>query len=160
MIRVSQKAICVGVVVAFAVVLNNTVFDGAYNVIATPSMSPDIAPYALVLVNIFEPYEKIKVGDIISFQKNHEPVPTLHRVIERGDTITTQGDANPGPIERLDYDITKEEYIGKLAYALPLGEYGKFLTLPDILYIGIPILVIILCFTKSFRKFVRTGHWN
>ena len=123
----------------------------------TDSMSPEIVPYDVVIINIFEPYDSIMVGDIISFKKSYMPAPILHRVVERGDTLTTKGDANQEPIEPLDYDITAQEYIGELAYVLPLGEYGMVLTPPFIYIVSVPIVFIMLCINKTFRKFIKTG---
>ena len=151
MSRTALFMICLAI--GFLVIV---VTDGL-EIMQTDSMSPEIVPYDVVIINTFEPYDSIMVGDIISYKKSSMPAPILHRVIERGNTLTTKGDANQEPIEPLDYDITDQEYIGKLAYVLPLGEYGMVLIPPYIYIVSAPIVFIILCINKTFRKFVKMG---
>ena len=143
------------IAVVVIVVLFHGLFGGAYNIITTGSMSPDIVPYDMVLVNVFMPYENIQVGDIISFKKPHMSDPVLHRVVERGDALTTKGDANTEPIGYLDYDIIEEEYIGKMLYVVPLGEYGMLLMFPMMVYWAIPTVLAMMCADKKFRKLIK-----
>ena len=143
------------IIAVIVIILFHVLFGGAYNIITTGSMSPDIVPYDMVLVNVFTPYENIQVGDIISFKKPYMSDPVLHRVVERGDALTTKGDANPEPIKRLDYDITEEEYIGKLHHVVSLGEYGMLLMFPMMAYWAIPTVLVMMCADKKFRKLIK-----
>ena len=55
--------------------------------------------------------------------------------------VRTQGDANPSFIRGTDYPITEEEYIGKVAYIIPLIGYITQILKPPINYIIIAIVV-------------------
>ena len=74
---------------------------GLYTIIS-PSMTPDIDVYDVVVVVYKDPSE-IEVGDIISYYSNNSyfgKTPITHRVVEKfntnnGVSFRTRGDANP-----------------------------------------------------------------
>jgi hypothetical protein len=77
-------------------------------------------------------FDKLKVGDIISFDRPDGVSDEIqHRIVfiktdENGHRIVmTKGDANQGPIPGVDFPITEDKYTGKLVYVIydPLGLY-------------------------------------
>ncbi|HEX9318920.1 MAG TPA: signal peptidase I [Nitrososphaeraceae archaeon] len=90
--------------------------------VLSSSMEPSLHLNAVVAVDTKVPFEKLRMGDIIAFNR-----PTgankviIHRVVEiqidsTGQrVITTKGDANPSPIEGTDFPIRKLDYIGKVS---------------------------------------------
>ena len=127
-----------------------------FYVVASGSMIPVLEVYDVLIVQGHEPFEEIKVGDIIVFNRpsDHDRV-IVHRVASILDdnpkTIRTKGDANPASIPGTDFPITEKEYIGKVAYTLPQVGYVTQILKPPINYVLIAIVVGFMII-KQIRK--------
>jgi len=127
-----------------------------FYVVASGSMIPVLQVYDVLVVQGHEPFEDIKVGDIIVFNRpsDHNRV-IVHRVASIIDddpkTIRTKGDANPASIPGTDFPITEEEYIGKVAYTIPQVGYVTQLLKPPVNYIII-VIVIGIMVVKQMAK--------
>ncbi|TAK19724.1 MAG: signal peptidase I, partial [Nitrosarchaeum sp.] len=80
----------------------------------------------------------------------------VHRVAaiidDEPKTIRTKGDANPASIPGTDFPITKEEYIGKVAYTIPQIGYVTQLLKPPMNYIIIVIVIGIMVVKQMSKK--------
>jgi len=110
----------------------------AYTV-KTDANEQNLRIYDVVVIDSNIPIENIKVGDVIVFYNpgTHQEV-LAHRVVEilskEPSSIKTKGDKSSESIVGLDYPITKQEYIGKLAYIVPqVGYVTKLITGKSIL---------------------------
>ena len=128
-----------------------------FYVVASGSMIPVLQVYDVLIVQGHEPFEDIKVGDIIVFNRptGHDRV-IVHRVAAIIDddpkTIRTKGDANPASIPGTDYPITKEEYIGKVAYTIPQIGYVTQILKPPMNYIIIVIVIGVMIVKQMSKK--------
>lgn len=104
---------------------------GLYTIIS-PSMTPDIDVYDVVVVVYKDPSE-IQVGDIISYYSTNSyfgDTPITHRVVEKfntnnGVSFRTRGDANPVVDNEI---VTYDRVIGTVRFVIPaLGRVQFFL---------------------------------
>lgn len=104
---------------------------GLYTIIS-PSMTPDIAVYDVVVVVRKNP-EEIEVGDIISYYSTNSyfgDTPITHRVVEKfntnnGVSFRTRGDANPVVDNEI---VMSKNVIGTVRFVIPqLGRIQFFL---------------------------------
>jgi signal peptidase len=143
-------AIWVGLQVAFGT-------QNPFYVVASGSMVPRLMVYDVLVVQGHEPFEDIKVGDIIVFNRpsDHNKV-IVHRVASIIDynpkTIRTKGDANPASIPGTDFPITEKEYIGKVAYVIPQLGYVTQVLRPPTNYIIIAIVIGIMIAKQMAKK--------
>ena len=148
-VAVGVLVIWIGLQVAFGT-------QNPFYVVASGSMVPVLEVYDVLIVSGHEPFEDVKVGDIIVFNRpsDHDRV-IVHRVAsimeENPKTIRTLGDANPASIPGTDFPITEEEYIGTVAYTLPQVGYITQLLKPPINYVII-VVVIGIMIVKQFVK--------
>ena len=149
-VAIGVIAIWVGLQIAFGT-------QNPFYVVASGSMIPVLEVYDVLIVQGHEQFEDIKVGDIIVFNRptGHDRV-IVHRVAaiidDEPKTIRTKGDANPASIPGTDYPITKEEYIGKVAYVIPQIGYVTQLIKPPINYIIIVIVIGIMIVKQISKK--------
>lgn len=149
-VAVGVIAIWIGLQIAFGT-------QNPFYVVASGSMIPVLEVYDVLIVQGHEPFEDIKVGDIIVFNRpvGHDRV-IVHRVASIIDddpkTIRTKGDANPSSIPGTDFPITKEEYIGKVAYVIPQVGYVTQLLKPPINYVIIVVVVGIMIAKQMYKK--------
>jgi len=128
-----------------------------FYVVASGSMIPVLQVYDVLVVQGHEPFEDIKVGDIIVFNRpsDHNRV-IVHRVAsiinDDPKTIRTKGDANPASIPGTDFPITEEEYIGKVAYTVPQVGYVTQLLKPPVNYIIIVVVIGIMVVKQMAKK--------
>lgn len=128
-----------------------------FYVVASGSMIPVLQVYDVLIVQGHVPFEDVEVGDIIVFNRpsGHDRV-IVHRVASIIDdepkTIRTKGDANPASIPGTDFPITKEEYIGKVAYVIPQVGYVTQLLKPPINYVIIVIVIGIMVVKQLTKK--------
>lgn len=115
-------------------------------IVQSGSMEPAITTGSLVLIQAAESYP---VGEVITYQRPGEAVPTTHRIVrdglERGELVYyTQGDAN----ESVDpQPVPRAAVLGRVAFAVPfLGFLLDFARQPlgFILLVGIPALFIVI----------------
>lgn len=148
-VAVGVLVIWIGLQIAFGT-------QNPFYVVASGSMIPVLEVYDVLIVSGHEPFEELKVGDIIVFDRpsDHNRV-IVHRVVSIIDedprTIRTKGDANPASIPGTDFPITEEEYIGKVAYTLPQVGYITQLLKPPINYVIIAVVIGIMI-AKQFTK--------
>jgi len=127
----------IGMAIMGGVVLGTT---NPFYVISSGSMYPELQVFDVAVIQANDPFESVKVGDIIVF---YRPEDHARIIIARADTIIsedpftvrTKGDANPASIPGTDFPITEEEYIGKVAYVIPEAGYITRILSPPINYI-------------------------
>lgn len=167
--------VAIGVVIIW--ISLNVIFgtSNPFYVVASGSMVPVLEVYDVLTVqgdcfdfmgllnsdcirfSWYTPFEDIEVGDIIVFNRpsGHDRV-IVHRVASVIDdepkTIRTKGDANPASIPGTDFPITKEEYIGKVAYVIPQVGYVTQLLKPPINYVIIVIVIGIMVVKQMTKK--------
>jgi signal peptidase len=119
-------------------------------------MVPVLQVFDVLVVQGNDPFESVKVGDIIVFNRPAgQDRVIVHRVAAIIDddpyTIRTKGDANPASIPGTDFPITDEEYIGKVAYVIPQIGYVTRILTPPINYIIIAAIIAVMI-GKQLRK--------
>lgn len=130
--------------------------ENPFYVVSSGSMEPKLNIFDVLIVQGNDPFDKLKVGDIIVFNRpsGHDRV-IVHRIVEIiGEdprVIRTKGDANPASIQGTDFPVTKQEYIGKVAYVIPQIGYVTRILTPPINYIIIAVIVGIMVF-RQFGK--------
>jgi len=128
-----------------------------FYVVASGSMIPVLQVYDVLIVQGHESFDDIKIGDIIVFNRpsGHDRV-IVHRVAaiiaDDPKTIRTKGDANPASIPGTDFPITKEEYIGKVAYVIPQVGYVTQLLKPPVNYLIIVIVIGVMAAKHMTKK--------
>jgi len=132
-----------------------------FYVVSSGSMIPNLNVFDVIVVQGNVPFDHIKVGDIIVFNRpnGHDRV-IVHRVAEilqnNPLVIRTKGDANPGSIPGTDFPITKQDYIGKVEYVIPQIGYVTRILTPPINYIIIAVIIGIML-VKQFGKKSESG---
>ena len=126
-------------------------------VVSSGSMVPELEVYDVLVVEGNTPFEEIKIGDVIVFNKPSGPDRVIvHRVAAIIDedpfTLRTKGDANPASIPGTDFPITEEEYIGQVEYVIPQVGYVTKILSPPINYIVIAIIVGIMIFKQISKS--------
>jgi len=130
--------------------------ENPFYVVSSGSMIPNLNIFDVIVVQGNDPFDHLKVGDIIVFNRpnGHDKV-IVHRVAEILNAnplvIRTKGDANPGSIPGTDYPITKDDYIGKVVYVIPQIGYVTRILTPPTNYIIIAVIVGIML-VKQFGK--------
>jgi signal peptidase I len=123
--------------------------ENPFYVVSSGSMIPNLNIFDVIVVQGNVPFDHIKVGDIIVFNRPnvHDKV-IVHRVAEILNKdpliIRTKGDNNPGSIPGTDFPIAKEDYIGKVVYVIPQIGYVTRILTPPINYIIIAVIVGIM----------------
>ena len=130
--------------------------ENPFYVVASGSMIPELQVYDVLVVSGHVPFEDIKIGDIIVFDRptGHDRV-IVHRVVSITDddpkTIRTKGDNNVASIPGTDFPITENEYIGRVEYKIPQIGYVTQILKPPTNYILI-VLVIGIMIVKEIIK--------
>ena len=130
--------------------------ENPFYVVASGSMIPELQVYDVLVVQGHVPFEDIKIGDIIVFDRptGHDRV-IVHRVVSITDddpkTVRTKGDNNVASIPGTDFPITEREYIGKVEYKIPQIGYVTQILKPPTNYILI-VLVIGIMIVKEIIK--------
>jgi signal peptidase len=178
MLLMNRLKFClVGILCAIAI-LSAYIFAFLSNVnffvVVSESMEPTLNTGDIVVIgqsnNAYSSFKDVKVGDIIAFK---EPRKTesghnriiVHRIVQiddslRGDTIIiTKGDANPYPIQFVDFPITNNDYVGRIDYIIPyLGLVLIYIDIlvrvafPPTLYILIAVVAGVLIVIKVSRR--------
>lgn len=130
--------------------------ENPFYVVSSGSMVPELQVFDVLVVQGNDPFESVKVGDIIVFNRPAgQDRVIVHRVASIIDddpyTIRTKGDANPASIPGTDFPITDEEYIGKVAYVIPQIGYVTRILTPPINYIIIAAIIAVMI-GKQLRK--------
>ncbi|MGI0087850.1 MAG: signal peptidase I [Nitrosotalea sp.] len=131
--------------------------ESPFYVVSSGSMMPNLNVFDVIVVQGTIPFDNIKIGDVIVFNRptGHDKV-IVHRVAEilHKDplVIRTKGDANPGSIPGTDFPVTKEDYIGKVAYVIPQIGYVTRVLVSPINYILIAAVIGFIFFREFRRK--------
>lgn len=130
--------------------------ENPFYVVSSGSMVPVLQVFDVLVVQGNDPFESVKVGDIIVFNRPAgQDRVIVHRVAAIIDddpyTIRTKGDANPASIPGTDFPITNKEYIGKVAYVIPQIGYVTRILTPPINYIIIAAIIAVMI-GKQLRK--------
>ena len=137
--------------------------DNPFYVVSSGSMVPNLNVFDVLVVQGNDPFDKIQKGDIIVFNRpnGHDRV-IVHRVAEIIDedprVIRTKGDANPASIPGTDIPITKDEYIGKVAYVIPQIGYVTRILTPPINYIIIAVIIGIMLYKQYGKSKTKSGQ--
>lgn len=123
--------------------------ENPFYVVSSGSMVPELQIFDVLVVQGNDPFESVKIGDIIVFNRpSGQDRVIVHRVTsitnEDPFTIRTKGDSNPTSIPGTDFPITEEEYIGKVAYVIPQVGYITRVLTPPINYIIIAIIISVM----------------
>ena len=154
------KDIIIVVVGVLIIWIGLTTIFGTQNpffVVSSGSMVPELEVFDVLVVQGNTPFEEIKVGDIIVFDRpsGHDRV-IVHRVVAIIDedplTLRTKGDANPASIPGTDFPITEEEYIGQVEYVIPQVGYITRILSPPINYIVIAIIVGVMIVKQILKS--------
>lgn len=103
-----------------------TILSHQLYIVRSNSMSPTFETGSLLFVRILDP-ELIEEGDIITYKRTQEALPTTHRVVEvlseQGELqFVTRGDANnvndPNPLDANDLVGRVSWYVPYLGFAL------------------------------------------
>ena len=136
------------------------VYFGAANpfyVVSSGSMYPELKMYDIIVITGNQPFEDVKVGDIIVFDrpKDHNKV-IVHRVVAVVDddpkTLTTKGDNNQSSIPGTDFPITEKEYTGTVIHVIPQVGYITKILQPPINYIIIVVIVGIMVVKQILKN--------
>ena len=130
--------------------------ENPFYVVSSGSMVPVLQVFDVLVVQGNDPFESVKVGDIIVFNRPAgQDRVIVHRIAAIIDddpyTIRTKGDANPASIPGTDFPITNKEYIGKVAYVIPQIGYVTRILTPPINYIIIAAIIAVMI-GKQLRK--------
>jgi signal peptidase len=149
------------VAVAVAVIwIGLQVYFGASNpfyVVSSGSMYPELKMYDIIVITGNQPFEDVKVGDIIVFDrpKDHNKV-IVHRVVAVVDddpkTLRTKGDNNQSSIPGTDFPITEKEYTGTVIHVVPQVGYITKILQPPINYIIIVVIVGIMVVKQILKN--------
>lgn len=137
--------------------------DNPFYVVSSGSMVPNLNIFDVLVVQGNDPFDKIQKGDIIVFNRpsGHDRV-IVHRVAEILDedpyVVRTKGDANPASIPGTDFPITKDEYIGKVAYIIPQIGYATRILTPPINYIIIAVIIGIMIYKQYGKNKAKSGQ--
>jgi len=149
-------AICVAVIW-----IGLQAYFGAVNpfyVVSSGSMYPQLAMYDIIVITGHTPFEDVKVGDIIVFDrpKDHDKV-IVHRVVAVIDddpkTLRTKGDNNQASIPGTDFPITEQEYVGTVVHVIPQVGYITKILQPPINYIIIAVIIGIMIIRQIAKKY-------
>ena len=154
------KDIIIVVVGVLIIWIGLTTIFGTQNpffVVSSGSMVPELEVFDVLVVQGNTPFEEVKVGDIIVFDRpsGHDRV-IVHRVVAIIDegplTLRTKGDANPASIPGTEFPITEEEYIGQVEYVIPQVGYITRILSPPINYIVIAIIVGVMIVKQILKS--------
>ncbi len=149
-------AICVAVIW-----IGLQAYFGAVNpfyVVSSGSMYPQLAMYDIIVITGHTPFEDVKIGDIIVFDrpKDHDKV-IVHRVVAVVDddpkTLRTKGDNNQASIPGTDFPITEQEYVGTVVHVIPQVGYITKILQPPINYIIIAVIIGIITIREIAKKY-------
>ncbi|MGH2611877.1 MAG: signal peptidase I [Rhabdochlamydiaceae bacterium] len=149
--RTILKGSLIGIVfvVIYWILVGGLVSGTVYHENGT-GMEPYFSPNDLIVKASDVQFENIKIGDVIIYHTpSDKDVIFVHRVIkilsENPRTLMTKGDATKNPLGGIDYPITKNEYVGKVAYVISQGGYfwnSDVLLITSGIIFVIPIIIM------------------
>jgi len=137
-----------------------------FYVVSSGGMTPALQVFDVLVVQGNDPFESVKVGDIIVFNRPAgQDQVMVSRVVAIIDddpfSVRTKADTKPASVPGTDFPITDEEYIGKVVNAIPQGGYVTRIFSPPLNYIIFPIffLIIIIIFARlgiKHRNYIKS----
>ena len=120
-----------------------------FYVVSSGSMYPQLAMYDIIVVTGHAQFDDVTIGDVIVFDRPKDEAKVIvHRVVAKvGDdpkVLRTKGDNNQDSIPGTDYPITKENYLGTVAYVIPQVGFITKILQPPINYIIIAVIIGIM----------------
>jgi signal peptidase I len=126
-------------------------------IVSSGSMTPALKINDIILVQKNIPFDQIQVGDVIAFinpaDRGEFIVHRVAQIIDQNPLeIRTKGDANKDSITGVDMPITKDDYIGKVAFVIPQIGYLAKILIPPLNYVVIASIVGIAAVVPLSRK--------
>jgi len=128
-----------------------------FYVVSSGSMYPQLAMYDIIVVTGHAQFDDVTIGDVIVFDRPKDEAKVIvHRVVAKvGDdpkVLRTKGDNNQDSIPGTDYPITKENYLGTVAYVIPQVGFITKILQPPINYIIIVVIVGIMVVKQILKN--------
>ena len=128
-----------------------------FYVVSSGSMYPTLAMYDIIVVTGHAQFNDVTIGDVIVFDRPKDEAKVIvHRVVaEVGDdpkVLRTKGDNNQDSIPGTDYPITKENYLGTVAYVIPQVGFITKILQPPINYIIIAVIIGIMVIRQISKR--------
>ena len=128
-----------------------------FYVVSSGSMYPQLAMYDIIVVTGHAQFDDVTIGDIIVFDRPKDEAKVIvHRVVAKvGDdpkVLRTKGDNNQDSIPGTDYPITKENYLGTVAYVIPQVGFITKILQPPINYIIIAVIIGIMVIRQISKR--------
>ena len=159
--RIVKDIIIVCICVA-AIWIGLQAYFGAENpfyVVSSGSMYPELMMYDIIIISGHIPFEDIRVGDIIVFDRPNdgEKVKVIvHRVVavfsDDPKTLRTKGDNNQSSMVGTDFPITEDLYHGKVIHIIPQVGYVTKILQPPVNYIIIAIIIGVIIIREITKK--------
>ena len=116
-------------------------------VVRSGSMEPELSVFDLVFVKASKSYEE---GDIVVYKSGD--ILIIHRIISispDGETVITQGDANPSADAPINISAIKGKKTGKISGG---GKVIDFLRSPVVMGVLLVVAVALLVLPSCFKK--------
>ena len=164
--RIVKDIVIVCVCVA-AIWIGLQAYFGAENpfyVVSSGSMYPKLMMYDIIIISGHVPFEDIRVGDIIVFDrpKDGERV-IVHRVVsvfsDDPKTLRTKGDNNQSSMVGTDFPITEDLYHGEVIHVIPQVGYITKILQPPVNYIIIVIIIGIIIIKEITSNRLRINRF-
>jgi len=128
-----------------------------FYVVSSGSMYPQLAMYDIIVVTGHAQFDDVTIGDVIVFDRPKDEAKVIvHRVVAKvGDdpkVLRTKGDNNQDSIPGTDYPITKENYLGTVAYVIPQVGFITKILQPPINYIIIAVIIGIMVIRQISKR--------
>ena len=157
--RIVKDIIIVCICVA-AIWIGLQAYFGAENpfyVVSSGSMYPELMMHDIIIINGHIPFEDIRVGDIIVFDRPKDAEKVIvHRVVavfsEDPKTLRTKGDNNQSSMVGTDFPITEDLYHGKVIHVIPQVGYVTKILQPPVNYIIIAIIIGVIIIREITKK--------
>jgi signal peptidase I len=148
-----------------------------FYVVVSESMIPTLRTGDAVLISsnndTCSNFDCLKVGDIIVFEPSSQTDSSgsgriiVHRVEAIGfdadnqRVVRTKGDANPDPVQSVDYPITENQYVGKVIHVIPfVGVILMYLDLLARVFIHPIFYIIIGAVAATILLLEYQKRWN
>ena len=157
--RIVKDIVIVCVCIA-AIWIGLQAYFGAENpfyVVSSGSMYPELMMYDIIIISGHIPFEDIRVGDIIVFDRPKDAEKVIvHRVVavfsEDPKTLRTKGDNNQSSMVGTDFPITEDLYHGKVIHVIPQVGYITKILQPPVNYIIIAVIVGVIIIREITKK--------
>ena len=125
-------------------------------VVRSGSMEPELFKDDLVFVKTSKSYE---VGDIVVYQSGEMLI--IHRIIsisEDGETLVTQGDANPSADDPIAMTALKGKMTGKIAGGGKAIDFVRSPVVMGVMLGGATLLILLPSFKRKKKEDEKSGE--